>query len=198
MQRFINMKLKNKTSRLFVVIILMMLSSSCQSEYSRTVRRELAFGGTHNKLLFDLEIGQKMQAFFDRCTQLNKEKKITQGAGVFAHQILKPQNEHDPKIEMLFYGISNQEKILTGMKLRFSYVAWSPWNKKLQSEKLIAPVKDSLMRWFPGNPFFKMTSGIEDQNVHIKIDGNRRIRVLLLNARQLSVKIEDISKKYKK
>lgn len=197
MRSFTNMKLKNKTILLFLGIILLGLSSSCQSEYSKTVRKELALGGTHNELLFDLEIGQKMQDFFDRCTALNKQKEITQGRGLFARKVLSPKKEEDPRIEMLFYGISNENKVLTGMKMRFSYIAWSPWNKELQSEKLIAPIKDSLMQWFPGNSFFKVTLEDEDQPVHIKVDGNRRIRLLALNARQLSVKIEDISNKYK-
>lgn len=169
----------------------------CQSEYSRLVRKELAFGGTHNELLFDLEIGQKMQDFFDRCTALNKAKKITQGSGIFARQELIPTENDGHKIEMLFYGISNPEKTLTGMDLRFSYIGWSPWNKNLQSNMLMAAIKDSMQLWFPGNPFIEVDSGIDNKVALIKVDGNRRIRMIPIDKRQLGVKIEDISGKYK-
>ena len=56
-------------------------------------------------------------------------------------------------------------------------------------------IKDTLLLWFPGNDFFKLDLKKKKSFAYIKIDGNRRIRIYKTDAKDVAVKIEDISKK---
>jgi hypothetical protein len=191
----LNLKIK---LQYLIVIVFSIGLLSCQSKYEQTVLRERYFGGEHNELLFELRIGQKMQDFYDKCTELNKRKEVTQGEGVNAKKILYPKDSNGKEIEMLFFGLQDNERNLRGMRMRFAYKAWAPWAKDYQAEKLIDPIKDSLMAWFPGNTFFPVVVKNDSIPAYIKVDGNRRIILKKKSVRQLAVTIEDISGKFTK
>jgi hypothetical protein len=105
--------------------------------------------------------------------------------------MLEPQDSSmiTDRIQMLFYGKFNSDKIMTAMDIKFSYVAWAPWNKNLQAENLIPRVKDTLMKWYPGNEFITV------KDMQVKVDGNRQIRLKKETDKDVSVVIEDL--KYK-
>ena len=91
---------------------------------------------------------------------------------------------------MLYYGVFNANDIMTAVDVKFSYTAWSPWNKKLHADKLLPVVQDTLLKWFPGNPFIKV------KNVLVKVDGNRQIKLYQESDRDVAVLIEDLEYKY--
>ena len=186
-----------KVSTLVSVFCVLVLSG-CQSDYSKLVTRELARGEAFNSLPFGMEMGAARQSFFDRCTQLNKEKKITQGkGGVFAEYRMIPSDSTRlaDVIELQFYGLFKDE-FLRGMDMRFSYSGWAPWNEKYQPTTLIKPLKDTLKNWFPGNDFMKIEMGENRPDAWVKVDGNRQIKMYVLNDSQVAVKIEDLLQKY--
>ena len=77
------------------------------------------------------------------------------------------------------------------MDVKFSFVAWAPWNDDLLADKLLPKVKDTLMKWYPGNPFIKVKN-----NILVKVDGNRQIQLAQESDRDVSVLIEDLAYKY--
>ena len=79
------------------------------------------------------------------------------------------------------------------MDMKFRYVAWSLWNKSLQSDKLVPVVKDSLKTWFPGNDFIVIPAKKTKGEIHVKIDGNRRILIEpITDSRTVDVRIDDL------
>ena len=116
--------------------------------------------------------------FYARCWDLNKEKKISQGSGNRYAKYLIPEGEifeePDP-IEMLFYGIFDEDKIMRGMDMIFKYSKWSPWNEDYHSDRLIERLNKHYMHLYEGNPFIKFDTGLADLQAFVKVDGNRRI-----------------------
>jgi hypothetical protein len=80
---------------------------------------------------------------------------------------------------------------MTGMDVEFSYEDWALWNKDLYADKLVPVVQDTLMKWFPGNPFMQVKGSL------VKVDGNRQIVLKQKSERDVSVRIEDLEYKYK-
>lgn len=92
---------------------------------------------------------------------------------------------------MLFYARFDSSDKITAMDMKFSYSAWAPWNKELLADALLPVLKDTLLKWYPGNSFMKMKNGIS-----VKVDGNRQIQIKKESNRDVSVLIENLEYKY--
>ncbi len=182
---------------LYILVFFLFLSCQKESNYSKILKRELESGKVYNDLIFDLKIGQTKEDYFNICYELNKKKLITSGGRELSPEYImypKKENKNSKKIKMSFFGIFDKNNIIKGLDLRFNYYTWSPWNKELHSNYLIEEIKDTLLLWFPGNNFFKLNLKKEKEFAYIKIDGNRRIRIYKVDAKDVAAKIEDISK----
>ncbi len=186
-----------KSSVKILIALLFMTQVSCEkSEYTRLVEREMDKNIVNDSLIFGMKFGQTRKLFFDQCWKLNNQKIINQGSSNKFVEYKLPIKEGDTTrnaITMLFYGIFNKQKIMTGMDMRFHYVGWSLWNKSLQSDKLVPEVKDSLKSWFPGNDFIIVPAKKTKGEIHVKVDGNRRIVIEpLKDSREVDVRIDDL------
>ena len=182
---------------LYILVFFLFLSCQKESNYSKILKRELESGKVYNDLIFDLKIGQTKDDYFNICYELNKKKLITSGGRELSPEYImypKKENKNSKKIKMSFFWIFDKYNIIKGLDLRFNYYTWSPWNKELHSNYLIEEIKDTLLLWFPGNNFFKLNLKKEKEFAYIKIDGNRRIRIYKVDAKDVAAKIEDISK----
>ena len=169
---------------------------SCQSDYTKLVKKELASGIKHDTVLFDLSFGNTRKEFYQICWDLNKNGIATHGENNnYVKTILGLKDTLDKvkKIKLMFYARFSKKNIIKGLDMKFTYTAWAPWNKELTAEKLLPSVKDTLLKWYPGNPFLKMK-----QDILVKVDGNRQIQLKIASDREVSVLIEDLSYKYKK
>jgi hypothetical protein len=182
--------------RVLPLLISLLVLGSCTSELEQWVREEQQKGEQHNALIFGMEIGQEQQYFFDRCTELNKQKRITQGKGRYAEYVLQPKDTTNAadRIEMQFYGIFNENKI-SGMNMKFSYRGWAPWNEQYQPEVLLEQMKDTLMHWFKGNDFRTLQIDASEAPAYVKVDGNRLMRLFVINNYQVAVRIEDLNQR---
>ena len=189
------MKFKNNKHIYFILGIIFTILS-CESEYSKLVKRELATEIKNDSLFFGMKFNDTKQDFFDICKELNSKKMITHGpSNRFAEYTMIPNNKDDSSIQMLFYGIFDKESIMTGVNMRFSYNGWFPNNKKYYADKLIPQLKDTLIKWFPGNVFLKVDIKKLNKETFIKIDGNRQIKMYALDDKEVAVRIEDLDKK---
>ena len=175
------------------LIALVLLVSSCQSDYTKLVKKELKSGIHKDTIFHGLKFGQTKGDFFRICWDLNKKKIATHGPdNSYVQTILYPQDSTQitKKIRMLFYAKFSSDDIIRAMDVKFSYVDWAPWNTDLLSDKLLPKVQDSLMKWYPGNEFMKVRD-----NILVKVDGNRQIQLAIDTDRDVSVLIEDLSYK---
>jgi hypothetical protein len=169
---------------------------SCQSDYTKLVKKELASGIKHDTVLFDLSFGNTRKEFYQICWDLNKNGTATHGENnnyVKTILGLKDTLNKVKKIKLMFYARFSEKNMIRGLDMKFTYTAWAPWNKELTAEKLLPSVKDTLLKWYPGNPFLKLK-----QDILVKVDGNRQIQLKIASDREVSVLIEDLSHKYKK
>lgn len=180
----------------YVLIVLIFTILSCESEYSKLVKREFSTGVKNDSLLFGMKFNDTRQEFFDICKELNNKKLVTHGPqNKFVEYIIKGNEEDESSIQMLFYGIFSKENIMTGLNMQFSYNGWSIWNKKYFADALIPKLKDTLQKWFPGNEFITVDIKELNKEAFIKIDGNRQIKMFSLDSKVVSVKIENLFKK---
>lgn len=190
----------NKTW-ILVLWVMCSLLIGCKSEYEQLVKSELASGILHEDLFFGLKMGQKQKEFFQICWDLNKQKIISQGPkNEYVRYEMNPNeipNEPE-KVEMLFYGIFDEEKVMRGVRKRFSYLAWSLWNKEFHSNKLAEKLKDYYLQTYGGNDFIEIDEGIKEISTYVKVDGNRQILIYPADTKDVVVKIEDTRYKLSK
>lgn len=186
-------------SRWYLIFLLFLFS--CESEYDQLVKAELAKGERHEKLLFDFVFNQSRDEFYAQCWEMNKSNTISQGPkNVFAMYMIEPGTIKDQKdkIEMLFYGLFDDQKIMRGLDLRYSYPKWSVWSKEYHSDKLIPVLKNYFLDKFPGNDFLTIPLKSVKGNSYVKVDKNRQILMYALDTKDVVVKIEDLEHKLSK
>ncbi|WP_299119987.1 hypothetical protein [uncultured Winogradskyella sp.] len=177
-----------------IVLLSVFLVCSCQSEYTKLVKDELATGVRNDSVFYGLKFGQTKSDFYEICKEYNQKRILTHGPNNnYVQSFLYPQDTTDTthKMRMLFYGKFNKENKIIAMDVKFSYVAWSPWNKDFSAEALLPRVQDTLLKWYPGNSFM----AVKD-DILVKIDGNRQIQLKQESDKDVSVLIEDLDYKY--
>lgn len=187
--------------RLTKALALIFLTTACStSNYEQVIKEELATGKEYKDLIFDMKIGQTQKEFYGACWQLNKDKLVSQGpSNQYVRHVLdsvSPIYQPDNRIEMLFFGLFDDNKIMKGMRFRFSYTAWVPWNESLQPKALQEEIKKMMLELYPGNDFFNLSKEIKDNPISVKIDGNRLITVHVFDNRYVQAYVEDLKAKY--
>jgi hypothetical protein len=169
-----------------------LLLISCESEYTKAVKSELAKGVRKDSLLFDINFGNTREEFYGKCFDLNKQQLVTQGIGFSVQYMIKDSitGKKPDEIRMLFYPNFDSLDIINAMNMEFSYPGWMPGERGMQSDSLRSHVQAILTKWYGGNEF--ITAHLDKRDVPVKIDGNRRILILLEDTQRVLVRIHDI------
>jgi hypothetical protein len=157
------------------------------------VKAELAKGERKDSLLFNVKFGNSKDEFFGRCFDLNRQQLVTEGPGNSSVQYLFKDSlvhEKATSIRLLFMPSYDETDKIKEMNMEFSYTAWAPWNRQYQSDSLKNKVMKLLMKWYKGNEF--ITAKVGEEEVPVKLDGNRRILVIIRNEQHVLVKVQDI------
>lgn len=190
-----NSKIFNKRIFSIICLPLWLGFSCCQSQYDKQVKKEMASGKRIDTLKFGLVLGGGKKEFFATCWELNKKKLIQQGPKN-QYVAYKLKGSANTSITHLFYGIFNEDQKMTGLDMEFAYDGWSPWTPELQSSKLIHVAMDTLMKWYPGNAFFKLNHDKVKTPTYIKIDGNRQIIIHAQGDKDVKATLEDLRYKF--
>ena len=122
-------------NRLYIFFIALIISCQNVSEYERIVKDEMARGVYTDSVQFGLKIGDSKKTFFTKAWELNADGKVTHGPN---NEFIAYEIENMPegkRVNHLFYGIFNDNDIMTGLDMRFYFLGWAPWNEELQSAK---------------------------------------------------------------
>jgi hypothetical protein len=174
---------------------MIVLIGCSRSKYDQLVKAEMAKGIINDSLMLGMKLGQTQKEFFDKCWKLNRDKIVTNGPdGYVLYELpVKKENGKGDAVTMLFYGIFNETKTMTGMNFQFYYDSWSLWNKSLQSDRLIPEVKSRFMEWYPGNDFIKVELKNGEGEIFVKVDGIRRITIKPLDDNRIvKAQIDDL------
>lgn len=185
-------------NKYFSILIIAISLSSCKSEYDKYVTRELNSGIQNDSLIFNMFMGQTKKEFYTTCWDLNKNQIISQGTGNTSAKYLEPKEGLEDTLkrkELQFYGIFDDNDIMRGMELTYSYTAYAPWNTKMHSDQLMKDLVPILESTYPGNNFISVSLDDGKIEAMVKIDGNRRILMFPKSEKDLMVKIEDLEHK---
>jgi hypothetical protein len=164
-----------------------------QSDYTRLVKTELGKGIRQDSILFGINFGDTRGDFFGKCFDLNKKQLISQGPNSQSVQYIFTDSlvHHEPiQLRLLFYPTFDKDEKISDMELEFSYMGWAPWNRSLQSDSLEVKVMELLKQWYKGNEF--VSAKANNIKFPVKLDGNRRILVYVLDPQSVGVRIQDI------
>jgi hypothetical protein len=169
-----------------------LLFSGCESDYTKLVKSELAKGIRKDSILLGIRFGDTRNEFNGKCFDLNKQHLAMEGEGGSIQYLFRDSLVHRKAtpIRLLFVPAFDEKEILTNLDLKFNYVGWAPWNRHLQADSLETKIKQLLMRWYGGNEF--VTAHVNDSEIPVKLDGNRRIVIYRDEPQNVVVKIQDI------
>jgi hypothetical protein len=176
-----------------LVVVGVLVSGCTQSDYTKLVKAELAKGIRQDSLLLGIYFGDTRNDFYGKCFDLNKQQLISQGPNNVSVQYIFTDSllHHEPtEIRLLFFPSFDEGDKISDMEMEFSYLAWAPWNEKFQSDSLKGKVMELLMHWYGGNEF--VTASASDMEFPVKLDGNRRVVVLVKDVQSITVRVQDI------
>ena len=178
-----------KYSAIITALALSLIACQSGTEYDRLKKSELAKGKRVDSLFFGIHLGMERKQFFAKCWELNKQGIFTDGSNNTS-VLHKLNTELKHPASMDFYPDFVNGKI-SRMKVSYKYDGWAPWNKSLWSDSLLPDVLQMLSKSYPGNDFITMTNA-NQQTIHVKIDGNRRITVGRFNDYTVKADIADL------
>jgi len=198
MKRFESLTSNSSFFSLMILLLGFLTFSSCKSEYDQLVKSEMSTGIQHDSLIFNLFLGEKKQEFYSKCWELNKQQIISQGSGNKYARYLEPIDSTDEKKlrkQMDFFGIFDKQEVMRGMEMVFTYIAWSPWNEKVQGDALLKSLKIEFEEKYPGNSFIKVDIKEANKTAYVKVDGNLQILMFRQGEKEVMVKMEDLNYK---
>lgn len=109
--------------------------------YEKALATGLSSKETTNELFLGLQLAVTDRQFYDRCTVLNREKKIEMGTGGNRVDHKMPTELARPAVLTFYPDFStDQPRIIKAMDMELAYVDWSPWNKDAHADKLLEDI----------------------------------------------------------
>jgi hypothetical protein len=182
--------LHSTLTKLNIFALLLLSSTSCQSEYEKMESRELKSGKVANEIFLGLELGMPQKAFYETCWELNKKGILSNGPSELSVEYTAKMSSGNAA-KMRFYPKFEDQKIYM-MPVEFTYEGWAIWNEDLAAEKLREDVIKLFEEWY-GPGFIEVTNEDKSQIVFVKVDGNRRIRIFKKQISIVRAEIVDLN-----
>lgn len=168
-----HLSMRRYLTKLFSLIILSIVLQSCDSSFFNSSED---YPLESDNLFLGFYLGMPQKDFFDHCTELNKQQKITQGPGGSTNVEHRIVDEYDSEVSMRFFPTFIDEKVYE-MPVLYSYVAWAPWNRHYWAESLLPKVLEKYKLTYGDD--FKLLNHPTQGKVYYKIDGKRRINLFV-------------------
>lgn len=179
-------------------LLLVMMLAACQSsdmdQYNALVKKELHTSRKVNDIFLGISLGMTSKDFYVHCWNKNKEGLFTDGPGNMSVLYTLPKNELPHEAEMNFYPEFKNDKIYK-LWSKFHYKGWSPWNKHLNSDRLLPEVVRLYQRWYPDGNAFITIKDPKRGTLYVKVDGNRQIVIGIFDDTDVKVEYTDLSVK---
>ncbi|MCP9237652.1 hypothetical protein [Lewinella sp. JB7] len=161
-------------------------------QYRRAVAAGLEADPSGGEAVFGIHLGDTDRAFFDRCTELNRQQIVTMAGGgnLVGHRL---ENDLDRPANMTFRPVFTEEtpRKIGAMDLTFMYDDWSPWNKAAYTDKLLPEVADYLSRTLGVN--FLEIEHPRLKRMYVHVDGSRHVAVWADDVSLVKGRITDLS-----
>jgi hypothetical protein len=114
--------------------------------------------------------------FFDHCTELNSQQKLTQGSGSTTSVEHKISGMYGGDVSMRFFPTFIKKNIYE-MPVTYTYDSWAPWNKEYSSAALLPKILESYKAIYGGD--FKVVNDRYQGKIYYRMDGKRRINLFI-------------------
>jgi hypothetical protein len=163
--------------RIFLPILALFIFSitiqGCNSPAFNSPDKDLT---KSDSLFLGFYLGMPRMDFFDYCTELNSQQKITQGPGGTTSVEHKILGTYSGDVSMRFYPTFIEEKIYE-MPVTYTYDSWAPWNKEYSSSVLLPKILESYKLIYGGD--FKVVNDPYQGKIYYRMDGKRRINLFI-------------------
>ena len=163
--------------RIFLPILaLLILSVSIQGCNSPSFNSSDKGLANADSLFLGFYLGMPQKGFYDYCTELNKQQKITQGPGGTTSVEHKIKGTYGGDVSMRFYPTFIDKKIFE-MPVTYTYESWAPWNKEYSSAALLPKILESYKATYVDE--FKVVNDRYRGMIYYRMDGKRRINLFI-------------------
>jgi hypothetical protein len=133
-------------------------------------------GPKSDSLFLGFYLGMPQKDFFDHCTELNKQQKLTQGSGSTTSVEHKISGMYGGDVSMRFFPTFIKKNIYE-MPVTYTYDSWAPWNKEYSSAALLPKILESYKAIYGGD--FKVVNDRYQGKIYYRMDGKRRINLFI-------------------
>ncbi len=129
-----------------------------------------------DSLFLGFYLGMAQKDFFDRCTELNSQQKITQGSGGATSVEHKIKGTYGGDVSMRFFPTFIKKEMYE-MPVTYTYDSWAPWNKEYSSAALLPKILEKYKAIYGGE--FKIVNHPYQGKIYYRMDGKRRINLFI-------------------
>jgi hypothetical protein len=133
-------------------------------------------GPKSDSLFLGFYLGMPQKDFFDHCTELNSQQKLTQGSGSTTSVEHKISGMYGGDVSMRFFPTFIKKNIYE-MPVTYTYDSWAPWNKEYSSAALLPKILESYKAIYGDD--FKVVDDRYQGKIYYKMDGKRRINLFI-------------------
>ena len=133
-------------------------------------------GPKADSLFLGFYLGMPQKDFFDHCTELNSQQKLTQGSGSTTSVEHKISGMYGGDVSMRFFPTFIKKNIYE-MPVTYTYDSWAPWNKEYSSAALLPKILESYKAIYGGD--FKVVNDRYQGKIYYRMDGKRRINLFI-------------------
>ena len=158
---------------ILALLILSISIQGCNSPSFNTSDKGLA---NADSLFLGFYLGMAQKDFFDHCTELNKQQKITQGPGGTTSVEHKIKGTYGADVSMRFFPTFIKKEMFE-MPVTYTYDSWAPWNKEYSSAALLPKILESYKAIYGSD--FKVVNDRYQGKIYYRMDGKRRINLFI-------------------
>lgn len=188
------------TKNFFLLFLLGLLTlNGCNSDadlpplerYEKALAKGMASTKSENDVFLGLDLGIPRRAYFDKCTVLNRQKRITMGGGGNAVDYRLKEELPRPATMTFAPDFGDDNKSIKAMTVLVSYDDWSPWNKDSHSPQLLKDLYPFLTAEYGKG--FMVVPHEQLGSMLVQVKDNRRINAWIKDERFVQVRYTDLN-----
>ena len=166
--------------------------TSPEGRYRSRVTDGLSTDEGPTETVLGIQLATPSQAFFDRCTELNRQQLITMGTGSNTVDHALPSDLGRPAVMSIQPEFTDgAARRVASIQVDFHYLDWSPWNRSASADSLLPDVVRYLGRTVPVE--FDRLDHPQQGTTYVSVDGKRLLAVWKLDDSKVRGMFTDLS-----
>lgn len=159
------------------------------AEYRQLVKSQLESGNVNDTIFQGIYFGMNYDQYYNHITELGHQGRVSQGRRMNVRCEIEGFNS---KIRMEYVPEYINDSIQL-MKVSYSYVSWSPWNKRTTDDHLWNEVLQLYTNKY-GLNFIELQSNISTKPAMVWVLGNQQITLFQKEMAKVNVIFKNLRK----